>query len=122
VIEIMPPHKHINLQVVFRIPMLPARTVTDPGVHGLTVLGMHGCGVNTPIAALVAAATCGLLNVVHIPNGAILTIGLLSISVATGWLLLITRLVGNTVNVAGATPNEQVSMAPFVTVCGIALL
>jgi hypothetical protein len=32
-------------------------TLVDPGVHGLEVAGMHGCGVSTPLAAAVAAAT-----------------------------------------------------------------
>jgi hypothetical protein len=35
----------------------PITTVGDPGAHGDAVAGMHGCGVNTPNAAAVAAAT-----------------------------------------------------------------
>ena len=50
-------------------------TVAEPGVHGLVVTGMHGCGVSTPKAADVAAATCGFDGVVHIPNGMMLTLG-----------------------------------------------
>jgi hypothetical protein len=31
----------------------------EPGDHGAPIAGTHGCGVNTPLAAAVAAATCG---------------------------------------------------------------
>ena len=88
-------------------------TVGEPGIHGAVVTGMHGWGVSTPMAAEVAAATCGLVIVVHIPKGIILTIGALSMVVAAGRLLALTRLAGKIVNELGATPNEQVSMAPF---------
>ena len=44
-------------------------TVGEPGIQGAAVTGMHGCGVRTPIAAAVAAATCGLLGVLHMPKG-----------------------------------------------------
>ena len=47
----------------------------DPGDHAEVVTGMQGCGVSTPIAAAVAAATCGLACVWHIPKGAMFTIG-----------------------------------------------
>ncbi len=50
-------------------------TVGEPGDHGDVVTGMHGCGVRTPNAADVAAATCGFDGVVHIPNGMMLTLG-----------------------------------------------
>jgi len=36
---------------------------------------MHGWGVKTPNAAVVAAATMGLAMLMHIPNGAIFTMG-----------------------------------------------
>tara|TARA_Y100000782_G_C10174326_1_gene261203 strand:- start:2493 stop:2618 length:126 start_codon:yes stop_codon:yes gene_type:complete len=38
---------------------------------------------------------------------------------AAGMLLVITRLVGNTTNEDGATPKEQVIMAPIHTCVGI---
>ena len=40
-------------------------TAGDPGTQGDVVAGIQGCGVKTPRAAEVAAATCGLLRVVH---------------------------------------------------------
>lgn len=52
------------------------KTSGFPGIHGTTVLGMHGMGCNRPKLAAVAAATVGLANERHIPNGAMFTIGL----------------------------------------------
>jgi hypothetical protein len=52
------------------------RIVGKPGTHGIVVAGMHGMGVNTPIAAAVAAATVGLASDVYIANGKILICGL----------------------------------------------
>ena len=46
--------------------------------------GMHGCGVSTPRAADVAAATCGFASDVHIPKVAMFVIGTMSWIVATG--------------------------------------
>lgn len=37
---------------------------------------MHGAGVNTPEAADVAEITAGLVGAEHMPNGAMLTVGL----------------------------------------------
>ena len=52
---------------------------------GLYATGMHGCGVSTPNAAAVAAATCGLAMLMHIPNGIMLTIGMWSMMFAANW-------------------------------------
>jgi hypothetical protein len=90
-------------------------TVGDPGAHGATVTGMHGCGVSTPMAADVAAATWGLLGDMHMPNGAMFTFGLLSMMLAAGWFELCTRLAGSTESVPGAAPNEHAIIAPFTT-------
>ena len=68
---------------------------------------MHGCGVNTPSAADVAAATWGFVSVVHIPKGMTLVNGWLSITEAAGRLAADTMLVGNTFSTEGATPNVQ---------------
>jgi hypothetical protein len=95
--------------------MLPINTVGEPGAQGETVLGIQGMGVKTPIAAAVAAATCGLAREVHIPKGNILTMGLLSIMVAAGWFEVSTLLVGNTMNVLGAAPNVHINVAPLHT-------
>jgi hypothetical protein len=45
----------------------------------------------------------------------IFVMGMLSMKVAAGWLHALTMLAGNTVNVLGANPKEQVIIAPFVT-------
>ena len=72
---------------------------------------MHGIGVRTPSAAAVAAATCGFDILMHMPNGIIFTIGLLSIIFAIG-IVVTTLLFGSTINVDGAAPNGQVIIAP----------
>lgn len=81
---ITPPHRQLSVQVLSSEGWLPSSTVVAPGTHGLTVTGMHGCGVSTPKAAEVAAATAGLARLMHIPNGAIFTMGLWSMMVAAG--------------------------------------
>jgi hypothetical protein len=110
---------HINLQLLFNAIFLPIMTVGEPGVQGAVVTGMQGCGVNTPMAAEVAAATCGLLRVLHIPNGMIFVIGILSMVVAAGRLHALTLLAGGIVNVLGAAPKVQFIMAPLVTCIAI---
>ena len=72
---IIPPHMHINWQVLSSDGIWPSVAVGAPGVQGVIVIGMHGIGVSTPSAAVVAAATIGLDGLMHIPNGAILSIG-----------------------------------------------
>jgi hypothetical protein len=67
---------------------------------------MQGIGVNTPRAAAVAAATCGLAGELHIPKGGMFTNGLLSMIVASG-ALLITLFAGSMVKGTGATPKEH---------------
>lgn len=98
---------------------MPAFTVGEPGAQGVVVAGTHGAGVKTPIAAEVAAITAGLEGALHMPNGFTLTIGALSIMVATGILLALTCLDGITVKGDGATPKVHCNIAPCVTVVGI---
>ncbi len=69
-----PPHEHWQVQLFVNAGAPLICTVGEPGFHGV-VTGMHGCGVNTPIAAEVAAATWGFDRVVHMPNGMMLTFG-----------------------------------------------
>jgi hypothetical protein len=94
--------------------MLAIRTVGAPGAQGEAVTGMHGIGVSTPNAAAVAAATVGFEGEMHIPNGAILTIGLLSIMFAAG-VPVRTLLAGRTIREEGAAPKLHCSMAPMQT-------
>lgn len=72
-------------------------------------------GVSTPKAAAVAAATVGLAILLHIANGRIFTIGLLSVIVAAGILEHMTFLSGNTIKGVGAAPNGHCSIAPHTT-------
>ncbi len=69
-----PPHEHWQVQLFVNAGAPLICTVGEPGFHGV-VTGMHGCGVKTPIAAEVAAATWGFDRVVHMPNGMMLTFG-----------------------------------------------
>lgn len=79
------------------------------------VAGRHGMGVSTPMAAAVAAATCGLDIEVHMPNGAMFTIGSLSMIVAAGGPTAVTRLMGSTLRTEGATPEVHCNGAPVTT-------
>lgn len=84
--------------------MFATNTVGEPGTHGADVTGTQGIGVSAPKAAAVAAATVGLAIELHIPNGRILTSGLLSIILAIG-MADMTRFIGRTINVLGAAPK-----------------
>jgi hypothetical protein len=77
--------------------------------------GMHGIGVSTPNAAAVAAATVGFDGPMHMPNGGIFTMGAESMIVAAGSPLVITRFVGSTTKLLGATPKLHMSIAPMHT-------
>ncbi len=70
---------------------------------------MQGCGTKTPNAAAVAAATCGLLGVMHMAKGKIFTIGFISMIVAAGFFDVKTLFTGSTASALGATPKIQVS-------------
>lgn len=95
--------------------MYPMRTTADPGVQGAGVFGTHGIGVRTPDAAAVADATVGLEIDVHMPKGIILIIGAWSMIVAAGTFPQVTRFVGKTTRLLGATPKVHVMLAPFTT-------
>lgn len=75
-IVITPAHMQLQVDVAVSAGVPPIETVGEPGAQGVVVFGMHGCGVNTPCAADVADATCGLARLEHMPNGAMLTVGL----------------------------------------------
>jgi len=72
---ITPAQVHITLEVVLRAGMPPIFTIGEPGAQGAVVTGMQGMGVSTPEAAVVAEATAGLARLLHIPKGAIFTMG-----------------------------------------------
>lgn len=102
-----PPQVHIHLEVLFRAGWFLIITFGDPGAQGPGVTGIQGAGVRTPIAAEVAAATAGLVGVVHMMKGIIFAIGLLSIIVAAGCFEAFTMLAGITVIVLGPVPKEH---------------
>src|SRR6516165_2742567 len=116
---ITPPHMHINWQVLSSEGLLPVSTVGAPGTQGDTVIGMQGCGVSTPSAAAVAAATIGLAGLMHMPKGTMLTIGWWSMIVPAGWLLVSTRSTGRTTSCPGAIPKLHIRVAPLQTCCGM---
>ena len=114
IICITPPHVHISLDVLLRAGMLAIMTVGAPGTHGAGVTGTQGIGVRTPSAAAVAAATVGLDRDVHMPKGMMFTIGLLSMMLASG-VIVIVRFCGSTTRELGATPKLHCSIAPMQT-------
>lgn len=111
------PKAQAKTEVLFKAGMLPNKTVGEPGIHGAGVAGMQGTGVGTPAAAAVAATKAGLVGDIHIPKGMILTMGLLSMILAAGWLPVITRFCGSTTSVLipGGTANMHFSTAPLQT-------
>lgn len=79
-------------------------------------MGMHGAGVGTPKAAAVIAMTIGFAGLVHIANGAILTMGIIAIILAPGIKSVKVIEMGRTINVDGAIPKEHIVNAPIDTV------
>jgi hypothetical protein len=71
-------------------------------------------GVNAPNAAAVAATTIGFAIDWHMPKGMMLSMGLLSMMLASG-TLVITKLEGRTIKEPGAMPKLHFSMAPMQT-------
>jgi hypothetical protein len=114
-----PPHVQLQVEPWVSAGIPPSRVFDAPGDHG-AVTGTHGIGVKTPNAAAVAEATVGLVSVVHIPNGGMLTIGALSAMFAPGTPSIMTRETGRTLSVLGAIPKEHINMAPVATLGGIA--
>ena len=102
----MPAQLHNNLELLFNAGLLPTSTVGEPGAQGAVVTGKHGCGVSTPKAAAVAAATIGLAIDWHMPKGNIFIIGLLSIMLAMG-IAVIVLFIGSTVRLEGDVPKEH---------------
>jgi hypothetical protein len=73
---------------------------------------MQGCGVSTPRAAAVAAATWGFVGLLHRPNGLMFAIGAKSMIVAAEALVPRAGLVGDADKDDGAAPTLQVRTAP----------
>jgi hypothetical protein len=118
-IVITPPHMQLSVQTLVKAGIPPTITVAEPGDQGATVLGMQGIGVRTPEAAVVAEATVGLANELHMTKGITLTMGILSIMLAAGTLLAFTRFAGKKTKEPGPAPKEQAAIAPVTTCWGI---
>lgn len=76
VIVITPAQLHMQTDMLSSAGWPAISVWGAPGVQGELVAGMQGCGVSTPNAAAVAAATCGLATLIHIPNGMMFTNGI----------------------------------------------
>ncbi len=112
---ITPPKLHMHLETLSSAGLFPINTVGAPTTHGDAVAGIQGMGVNTPMAAAVAAATVGLEGELHMPNGMMFTIGLKSMMVAAGGPSAITWSVGSTTRLDGAAPKVHCNCAPIET-------
>lgn len=116
------PLEHMQVAPVHRHGVPPISTLGLIGVHVPAITGMQGCGVNTPNAAAVAAATIGLARELHIANDVILTIGITSRIVPAGFDVPSTVGAEVALNVPGALPNGQESCAPVTTNSPISVL
>ncbi len=105
----------MHIDELFSAGLPPIRTVGEPGAHGAGSTGMQAPGVKTPSAAAVCAAVIGLAKLMHTPNGAMFTNGMLSMIVAAGLFSMLTMARGRTLNVLGAAPIGQASIAPVTT-------
>ena len=110
-----PPQLHMHFDEFESAGAVPTITVGEPGTQGAAVTGMHGIGVSTPMAAAVAAATWGFDGDVHMPNGGMFSIGLLSMMFAAGGPPPMMRLTGRMFNADGATPKLHIMFAPDET-------
>ena len=70
-------------------------------------------------ADAVAAATAGLAGLLHIPNGRMFFMGMLSMMFAAGCSLVFTIFSGVTMNVPGEAPMEHFSFARLQTCIAI---
>ena len=114
--SITPPHMHISLLVLVSVGKPWVSTCGFPGAQGAVVQGTHGIGVSTPQAAEVADATVGLARERHIPKVGILTIGLLSMILATNLPCIMELRGGNTTRGTGVIPILHFIVAPIHTV------
>jgi len=111
-IVIRPPNAQLAVQLLVSAGIPPTSTVGEPGFHGPAGKGVQACGVRTPSAAEVAAATAGFAKDMHIPNGLMFAWGTMSMMFAAGGPPALTLDLGSTVSCEGAAPKVQVSNAP----------
>ncbi len=115
--EITPKYEQGHFDELFNAGAFLSVTVGEPGAHAV-VTGTQGVGVSTPLAAVVAEAVAGFANDEHIPNVAMLVIGIASLILAAGFLSAVT--VGK-VTISGivATPKEHDIVPVAATSCPI---
>lgn len=101
-----PPHVHIRIDELLSAGKLFTKTVGEPGVHGAAVTGIHGAGIVPPTVD-------GLAGHIHEPNGRMFAIGLLSMILAIG--ILVITVPGGFIRVDGATPKAHLTIAPAQT-------
>ncbi len=110
---IVPAHAHIHWQSCVNKGLPSINSALPDAIHD-DVCGTQGCGVSTPSAAAVAAATCGFARDVHIPKDGMFTPPAASIMVAIVFPshICVGALVA--VNWHGAVPKVHISVAPVV--------
>jgi hypothetical protein len=92
----------------------PDKTVTPEGIHAF-VIGVQACGVSTPSAAAVAAATAGFESVLHIPKGGMFTVAAPSSMVPTGLPSAMTIVLLVAMKPTGVLPNAHLIVVPVVS-------
>lgn len=118
VMVITPPHIQLHLSPLAITGPDGKRTLGFEEIHGDTMEGIQGAGVNvkTPkaaaVAEAVALATAGLDIVEHIPNVITFIIGIKSDIEATGSPEIKTLFLGMIFKEDGAQPHEQEQIAP----------
>ena len=118
--DILPiPIPHISVASWVKTGLPPTKMVGFAACHGPIGTMEQGCGVKTPNAAAVAAATCGFAMEQHIPKGVILLPSAISVIVATG--LEHPKVVTCEVafNVPGFVPKGHINFAPLTTTAPI---
>src|SRR4051812_3343595 len=110
-----PPNAQLQVDPETSAGTLPSSVFGAAGIHGPATVGMHGIGVSTPSAAEVADATVGLDRLLHMANGGMLVAGAMSEITPAGRPSTITFEDADGMKVAGAAPNEQLSIAPMTT-------
>ncbi len=103
---ITPPQVHAQVDALVSAFVPPIIVVTEPGAHGDTIFGMHGCGARTPFAAEVAAATWGFSRLLHMPNVGML-LGATFVMVQAG--VVAATVLGVALMTAGLVPIEHLS-------------
>jgi len=111
-----PPNAHVAWDALLSAGAFRTRVVGSPGAHGEMLDGMQGIGVRTPRAAAVAPATCGFAMLLHMPNGLMFAMGLLSMMFAGHCAAGFVGLSG-TVTISSLVPRpiEHVNIEPLHT-------